>query len=49
MLLRYIFEGYAAAAALMAAAATAEWRIGIDAERRSLEDIAAPLTARRAR
>ena len=44
----YIFEGYAAAAALMATAAIVEWRIGVDAERRSLEDIAAPLTARRA-
>ena len=43
----YIFEGYAAAAALMAAAAIVEWRIGVDAEGRSLEDIAAPLTSRR--
>jgi MFS family permease len=41
----YIFEGYAAAAALMAAAAIVEWRIGIDAEGRSLEDIAAPIAA----
>jgi MFS family permease len=41
----YIFEGYAAAAVLMAAAAATEWRIGVDAERRSLESIAPPLAA----
>ncbi len=41
----YIFEGYAAAAALMAAAAIVEWRIGVDAEGRSLEAIAPPLAA----
>ncbi len=44
----YIFEGYAAAAALMVAAALVEWRIGIDAEGRSLEAIALPLSAREA-
>ncbi len=41
----YIFEGYAVAAALMAIAALVEWRIGIDAEGRSLESIAPPLAA----
>ena len=41
----YIFEGYAVAALLMAIAALVEWRIGIDAERRSLESIAPPLAA----
>ncbi|HUK58195.1 MAG TPA: MFS transporter [Stellaceae bacterium] len=41
----YIFEGYAAAAVLMLVAALVEWRIGIDAERRSLEAIARPLAA----
>ena len=41
----YIFEGYGVAALLMGIAALVEWRIGIDAERRSLELIAAPLTA----
>ena len=42
----YIFEGYAAAAVLMAVAAAVEWRIGVDAERRSLEDIAPPIASR---
>jgi MFS family permease len=41
----YIFAGYAVAALLMAIAAAVEWRVGIDAERRSLESIAAPLAA----
>ncbi len=41
----YIFEGYAAAAALMLAAALVEWWIGVDAEGRSLEAIARPLAA----
>ena len=41
----YIFAGYAAAAILMAAAALVEWLIGVDAERRPLEEIAAPLSA----
>jgi MFS family permease len=41
----YIFEGYAAAAALMLVAALVEWRIGVDAEGRSLEAIAQPLAA----
>ena len=41
----YIFEGYAVAAVLMAVAAIVEWRIGIDAEGRSLESIAPPLAA----
>ena len=39
----YIFEGYAAAALLMAIAACVEWTIGIDAEGRSLESIAPPI------
>jgi MFS family permease len=41
----YIFEGYTAAALLMAAAALVEWYIGVDAERRSLEEIAPPIAA----
>jgi MFS family permease len=41
----YIFEGYAAAALLMAVAAVTEWRLGVDAEGRSLETIAPPLAA----
>jgi MFS family permease len=40
-----IFEGYALAALLMAVAALVEWRIGIDAEGRSLESIAPPLAS----
>jgi MFS family permease len=45
----YIFEGYGVAAALMVIAALVEWHIGVDAERRSLESIAAPLAAARPR
>jgi MFS family permease len=41
-----IFGGYVLAAALMLGAALVEWRIGIDAERRPLEEIAAPLATR---
>ena len=41
----YIFAGYGAAAVLMAAAALVEWLIGIDAEGKSLEAVALPLTA----
>jgi MFS family permease len=36
--------GYAIAAALLVAAAGTEWRLGIDAEGKSLESIAAPLS-----
>lgn len=39
-----IFGGYAFAAALMAAAGLAALFYGVDAERRSLEDVAAPLS-----
>jgi MFS family permease len=39
-----IFGGYAFAAALMLAAAGTAWRLGIDAQNRSLEDIAPPLS-----
>jgi MFS family permease len=39
-----IFWGYAGAAALMLIAGTAALRYGVDAERRSLEDIAPPLS-----
>lgn len=42
-----LFAGYAIAAALMIAAAVLELFIGIDAEGRSLEEIAPPLSARR--
>lgn len=40
-----LFIGYLVAAALMIVAALVEWVIGVKAERRSLESIAAPLTA----
>jgi MFS family permease len=43
-----LFLGYAAAAALMAAAAVIEALFGIDAEQASLEDIAEPLSTRAA-
>ncbi|MFN2461669.1 MAG: hypothetical protein ABR591_13450, partial [Candidatus Velthaea sp.] len=36
--------GYAIGAAAMAAGAFVAWRYGIDAERKMLEDIAAPLS-----
>ncbi len=42
----YIFAGYGLAAVLMVAAAAAEAMIGVDAEGRSLEDIAAPIASR---
>jgi hypothetical protein len=34
--------------AVMIAAGVAEWLLGVDAERRSLEDVAKPLTAEEA-
>ena len=40
-----LFAGYVVAAALMAVAATVELLIGVDAERKQLEQIAAPLSA----
>ena len=41
-----VFYGYVLGAALMLAAASAEARLGIDAERKSLESIASPLESR---
>ncbi|RAI29271.1 MFS transporter, partial [Rhodoplanes elegans] len=40
-----VFAGYLFGAALMVAAAAVHWRFGVAAERRSLEDVARPLTA----
>ncbi|MDC7786563.1 MFS transporter [Rhodoplanes sp. TEM] len=40
-----VFAGYLFGAALMIAAAGVHWRFGVAAERRSLEDVARPLTA----
>ena len=40
-----VFWGYAFGAALMLIAAGVEWKIGVDAERRSLESVATPLSA----
>jgi MFS family permease len=40
-----IFYGYVAGGALMLLAAAVEWVLGIDTERRSLEDVTTPLTA----
>ncbi|MBF6842006.1 hypothetical protein, partial [Acinetobacter baumannii] len=37
--------GYAFGAALMIAAAAVAWRWGLDAERRSLEELSAPLSS----
>ena len=39
-----VFWGYALGAALMLIAAAVEWKIGVDAERRSLESVATPLS-----
>jgi MFS family permease len=39
--------GYLAGAALMAAAAACEWVLGVDAEGKALEDVAAPLSSER--
>jgi MFS family permease len=41
-----VFWGYAFGAALMIVAAAVEWRLGVNAERASLETVAAPLSAR---
>ncbi len=43
---QYIFYGYLAAAALMLVAAGVAAKFGVDAERKSLESIAAPLSAK---
>jgi MFS family permease len=40
-----LFAGYAAAGALMGAAAVVAWLIGVDAERKPLESVARPLSA----
>jgi MFS family permease len=40
-----VFWGYALGAALMLIAAGVEWKIGVDAEGRSLESVATPLSA----
>jgi MFS family permease len=40
-----LFRGYAIAAALMIAAAALEIVLGVDAEQRSLEELATPLSA----
>jgi MFS family permease len=41
-----VFVGYLVGAGMMALGATAAWRLGVDAERRPLEEIAAPLASR---
>ena len=41
-----VFSGYALGTALMLIAALAAWRWGVDAERVSLEGVAAPLSQR---
>jgi hypothetical protein len=43
-----VFYGYLIASAVMIAAGVAEWLLGVDAGRRSLEDVAKPLTAEEA-
>ncbi len=43
---RMLFLGYAMSAVLMMAAAALELLLGVGAERRSLEEIAAPLSSR---
>ena len=40
-----LFWGFMFGAALLAAAAAVEWRLGVDAEQESLEDVARPLAA----
>ena len=40
-----VFYGYLLAAAVMIAAGVTEWLLGVDAQRRSPEDVAAPPTA----
>jgi MFS family permease len=43
---RSVFLGYLVGAGMMAAGGAVAWRFGVDAERRSLEDVAAPLASR---
>jgi MFS family permease len=43
---RSVFLGYLVGAAMMALGAAAAWRLGVDAERRPLEEIAPPLASR---
>jgi hypothetical protein len=43
-----VIGGYLIASAVMIAAGVTEWLLGVDAERRSLEDVAKPLTAEEA-
>jgi len=43
----HLAAGYAFGAALLAAAALVAWRYGVDAERRSLEEINPPVTSAR--
>jgi hypothetical protein len=42
-----VFAGYLFGSAVMALAAFVQWRWGVAAERRSLEDVAAPLSLAR--
>ena len=39
-----VFWGYALGATLMLIAAAVEWRLGVNAERSALEDVATPLS-----
>jgi MFS family permease len=41
----WLFAGYAGGAAVMIVAAGVEWWLGVDSERKGLEDVATPLTA----
>jgi zinc transporter ZupT len=43
-----VFYGYLVASAVMIVAGIGEWLPGVDAERKSLEDVAAPPTAEEA-
>jgi hypothetical protein len=43
-----VFYGYLIASAVMIAGGVCEWLLGVDAERRSLADVAKPLTAEEA-
>jgi hypothetical protein len=40
-----VFYGYLLASLVMIAAGVAEWLLGVDAEQKSLEEVARPLTA----
>lgn len=41
----WLFAGYAGGAAVMMVAAAVEWWLGVDSERKGLEEVATPLTA----